>query len=266
MRVPRRPVVGLVLVGGLIGAGVAVKAPSGYAARNTSLVVSPDQGSANTPLTVTYRWPSTTATRRPTTHACRPEQITFEWDGSLLGRATATSTGNACVAVLRASPPPGTRQGAHTITVDTDSSLRATYTYAVTASPSSAATPSSLTPESTTDAAIDPLATGSQDALATGSEGALATGSEGALAPVPYTTSQAGIADGRQGGDGASAWYIALGVILFLAGASAFRAVLWRTRRAKADADVVWLPTIGNTQPLPLRTRRVWRPAHRRSG
>src|SRR5258707_12438247 len=141
MRVPSRPVVGLLLVAGLIGAGVAVKAPSGYAARNTSLIVSPDQGSANTQFTVTYRWPSTTAKKRPNTHACTPEQITFEWDGSPLGRATATSAGNACVAVLRAAPPPGTRQGGHTITVDTDSSVRATYT--VTARPSSAGTPSS---------------------------------------------------------------------------------------------------------------------------
>jgi hypothetical protein len=249
MRVPRRPVVGLLLVAGLIGAGVAVKAPSGYAARNTSLVVSPDQGSANTQLTVTYRWPSTTATRHPNTHTCTPEQITFEWDGSLLGTATATPTGNTCVAVLRTAPPPGTRQGAHTITVDTDSSLRATYTYAVTARPSSAGTPSSATRESTTGAAIDPLATGSQDALA--------TGSEDALAPEPYTTNQAGIADGRQGGDGASAWYIALGVILFLAGTSAFGVIVWRTRHPKSDVE--------DTRTVPLRAPTTWRPAHRRS-
>lgn len=241
MRVPRRPVVGLLLVAGLIGAGVAVEAPSGYAARNTSLVVSPDQGGANTQLTVTYQWPSTTA-RRHNTHACTPEQITFEWDGSLLGRATATSTGNACVAVLRASPPPGTRQGAHTITVDTDSSLRATYTYTVTARPSSTATPSSATPDTTTDAAIDPLATGSQDALA----------------PVPDTTSQAGIADGRRGGDGASAWYIALGVLLFLAGTSALGVIVWRMRRPKSDVE--------HTRTVPLRARPGWRPAHRRPG
>jgi hypothetical protein len=245
----RRSAVGLLLAAGLVGAGITIKAPSSSAARNASLVVSPAQGGATTQLTVTYRWPSTTTRQRGNPRSCTPDHITFEWDGSPLGRAAAATAGNSCVAVLRVAPPPGTRPGSHTITVDADPSVRARYT--VAARPTSAGTTSTAAaPESTAAAAADPQATGSQDALAS----------------APDPTGQTGVASGRNDEDHEwSAWYIAAGVILFLGGAAAFGTVVWRTRRTKAEADDVRLPAIGDTRPLPLRTRTAYQPTHRRS-
>jgi hypothetical protein len=219
MRVLRRPAASLLLAAGIIGAGVAIGAPCGYAANNTSLAVSPGQGSQVAQFTVMYRWPSTKARKHSDAHACTPDQITFEWDGSLLGRAASTLDGDTCVAALHAAPPPGVYHGAstHTISVTNDASAHATYTVIERpAGPPSART-SSAAPESTTDATVDPQVTG--------------------LAAVPAAPSDAASPTTRAD-SGVTGWLIAFGVVLFLAGAGAFGAIAWRARHPRPDAGV----------------------------
>jgi hypothetical protein len=246
MRALRRPAAGLLLAAGIIGAGIAIDAPSGHAANNTSLAVSPGRGSPDAPFTVIYRWPSTNLRKRSGGHACMPGQIAFEWDGSLLGRAASTPAGDGCVAVLQAAPPPGAYRGAsaHTIGVTNDRSARATYTVIERATGAE----TSATPDSTTDPPIDPQATG----LA------------GVPATPPGAASPTALAGGQQGGDGGvTGWLIAFGVLLFLAGAGTFGLVAWRARHPKPDADAPWSPADTDTQSLSLRDRGAWRAVHR---
>jgi hypothetical protein len=243
MRVLRRPAAGLLLAAGIIGAGVEVGAPCGYAANNTSLAVSPGQGGPVAQFTVMYRWPSTKARKHSDAHACMPDQITFEWDGSLLGRAASTLDGDTCVAALHAAPPPGAYHGAsaHTISVANDVSAHATYTVIERlAGPPSAGT-SSAAPERTTDSAVDPQVTGLAGVPAVASDGAGPTAR----------------ADGQQGADsGVTGWLIAFGVVLFLAGAGAFGVIVWRTRHPRPDAEAPGSPgspADTDTQPLSLQ-------------
>jgi hypothetical protein len=239
MRVLRRPAAGPLLAAGIIGAGVAVGAPCGYAANNTSLAIGPGQGSPVAQFTVMYRWPSTKARKHSDAHACMPDQVTFEWDGSLLGRAASTLDGDTCVAALRAAPPPGAYHGAsvHTIRVANDASAHATYTVVERpAGPPSAGT-SSAAPERTTDSAVDPQVTG--------------------VAGVPAPSDAASPtarADGQQGADsGVTGWLTAFGVVLFLAGAGAFGVIAWRTRHPGPDAEAPGSPADTDTQPLSPR-------------
>jgi hypothetical protein len=240
---------------GIIGAGIASDAPCGYAANNTSLTVGPGQGGPAAQFTVMYRWPSTKPRKHSDAHACIPDQITFEWDGSLLGRAASTLAGDTCIATLHAAPPPGAYHGAstHTISVTNDASTHATYTVIERpAGPPSAGT-SSATPDSTTDPTVDPQVTG--------------------LAGVPAAPSDAAsptaLANGQQGaGSGLTGWLIAFGAVLFLAGAGTFGVIAWRTRHPSPDAEAPWSPADTDTQPLSLgdpAARRAADGGHRRS-
>jgi hypothetical protein len=231
MRALRRPAVGLLLAAGIVGAGIAINAPSGYAVDDTSLTVSPDQGGPDAQFTVVYRWPAANARKHSTARACMPGQITFEWDGSSLGRAPATLAGGSCAATLRAAPPPGAYHGtaAHTISVTNDASARATYT--VTERP--AGTPSAGTPDSATDSAVDPPAI--------------------LPATPPGAAGSTALADGQQGAGDGTAWLIAIGVVLALTGAGVFGVVVWRTRHPKPDAEAPWLLADDNTQPIAVR-------------
>ncbi len=245
MRALRRPAAGLLLAAGIIGAGIAIDAPSGHAADNTSLTVSPGEGSPDAQFTAVYRWPSTKA--RKHANACVPGQITFAWDGALLGRAASTRAGNACVAVLQATPPPGAYHGTsgHTISVTDDASAQARYT--ITERPAgSPSAGTSATPDSATESAVDPQATGLAGVPAAPSD-----------TDSPTTLGQ------QDASSGVTGWLIAFGVLLFLAGAGTFGVIAWRTRRPKSATEAPWTPADTDTQPLPLPDQATHRGAHR---
>jgi hypothetical protein len=125
VRVLQRVLAALLLVVGIV-AGVAIHAPPGHADTNASLTVSPGRGGPQAEFAMLYRW--STAKGHKRSNACFPRQITFSWDGSLLGHATSTLTGRTCVAALQSAPPPGAHSGTHTISAAEDPSARATYT------------------------------------------------------------------------------------------------------------------------------------------
>jgi hypothetical protein len=252
LRVLRRPTAGLLLAAGIIGAGIAIGAPSGYAVDNASLAVSPSQGSPGAQFTVMYRWQSTSVRGRKHPSGCAPGQITFEWDGSPLGSAAATLAGNSCVAVLRVAPPPGVYHGAsvHTISVASDPSARATYTVVDGPGSTPSAGTSSATPDDTaTYSAVDPQAT----AVA------------GVQTAPPDTASPTALADRGQdtGGGGIAGWLIAFGAVLFLTGAGTLGLSGWRARHPKPDAETPWSLANGDTQQFSLPDRAARRAAHR---
>jgi hypothetical protein len=243
MLVLRRRAASLLLTGGIIGAGIAIGAPSGYGA-DTGLAVSPRQGSPDAQFAATYRWPATKGRRHST--VCAPGEITFEWDGSLLGRATPTQAGGTCVATLRATPPQRTYRGAttHAISVTSDRSARATYTVTerTAASPSADASPAVT--DSTTDPAGDPAATDLAGAPAA---------SAGPTAPTV----------GQNANSGASFWLIAFGTTLFLAGVGMFGMIAWRARHPKPDAQAPRPSPDNQTQPRAPQGQTPRRAAHR---
>ncbi len=209
MRLPLRLVALLLLAVGTVGAGVALGAPTGYAAGTASLTANPRSGAPDAQFTVAYRW---TEIRRKHSEqqGCFPNQIAFEWDGEPLGRAAATLTDGACVATLRATPPRGTYRGTstHTITVVGDRSARITYTVGDAA-------PATSGPE----AGFSPEAPASDAAAAPGEVDA---------------TARAG---SEQSGSGGPGVLIAFGVILTLVGAGTVGFILWRMRHPKSDLD-----------------------------
>jgi hypothetical protein len=242
MRVLRCLAAGLLLAADVIGAGIVIDDRSAYAAGNTSLIVSPGEGSPAAPFTATYRWPSVKAHGQPPT--CTPSQITFEWDGSTLGQAAPARSGTGCVAALHATPPPGTYRGTstHTITVTNDASARATYRVIERpASPPSSGPPSATSP-STTEAA-DPQATA---VPAEPSD----TDSSAALAGRP-----------RSGNAGTTVGLIGFGTVLFLAGAATLGFIAWRRRRPPLAARLASRRAAADTRPPFPRHRGV----HRRS-
>jgi hypothetical protein len=235
-----RPAVRLLLAVGIIGAGIAISAPSGQAA-DTSVTVSPSRGGPDDEFTVVYRWPAASGRNKHSTpRACTTDEITFKWDGSPLGRAPSTLSNGTCTATLRAAPPSGTYQGttAHTIGVTIDASARASYTVIE----NTAGTPSAGTTDSATDPAAEtPVTVPATPPDATGPNGA-ATG---------------------QGAGGGTGWLIAFGLALALAGAGALGFIVWRTRHPKPAADVPWSPVEYDTQQLPVGGRAVRPAAHR---
>jgi hypothetical protein len=246
MRALCRPAAGLLLAAGIIGAGIAIDAPSGHSADNTSLSVSPGEGSPDAQFTAVYRWPSIKA--RKHSNACVPDQVTFEWDGAPLGRAASTRAGSACVAVLRAAPPPGAYHGTsgHTISVTGDASARASYTVTERPTSSPSAGTSSATPDSATESAVDPQPTGL------------------AGVPAPPSDTDSPTTLGQQDANsGVTGWLIAFGALLFLAGAGTFGIIAWRTRHPKSAAAAPWTPADADTQTLPLPDQATHRGAHR---
>jgi hypothetical protein len=238
MRAFRRPVAGLLLAAVIVGAGTVIDASSGYAAGGASLAVSPSEGSPQAQFTVTYRWPSTRARKHAA--ACVPDQITFKWDGALLGHAASTLARDSCVAALNATAPPGGSDArTHTITVAEDASAHATYL--VTGDP--AGTPSAGASDST-DPPVDPQMTGA------------ATPAD-AAGPTGLTTEQQG------GGSGMMGWLIVFGALLVLAGVGMFGFIIWRTRRPEPDAQAPWSPGDMDTQPIAVQDRAARRSAHR---
>src|SRR5262245_57113621 len=232
---------GMLLAGGVVGTGLAIDAESGYAAGNASLVVSPGEGRPDGSFTATYRWLA--GRGRSHTNTCVPSQITFDWDGSTLARATPTRSGNTCVATLRATPPPGRYRGSspHTITVTSDASVRATYTVIQPQAGRPSGAPASATPPSTTDAAVPQ-----------------STGDPGIPSDAPVSAART---DNRHAwSTGTTLDLIGLGTVLFLAAAATLGIVAWR-RRDALDARVPAPRAAEDTQPLPLRRGG----AHRRS-
>jgi hypothetical protein len=237
MHAVRRPTLSLLAAAGVIAAGLAISPPPGYAAGGTSLAVSPGKGSADTPFTVTYRWPSTRARKHTTT--CAPSQITFHWDGSVLGNVTSTLTGDSCVAALRAAPPAGGADaGTHTITVTGDASARAAYV--VTGDPTGTPVPGASDP----GPIIDAQTPGAQP-------------TDAASAAALTAPRQGG------GGDGMIGVLSTFGVILLLAGAGILIVIVLRTRRSQPGAEARWSSET-QTQPsaVPNRESRP-APAHR---
>jgi hypothetical protein len=233
MHAVRRPTLSLLLAGGVIAAGLAISPPPGYAAGGTSLAVSPGKGSPDTAFTVTYRWPSTRARKHATT--CAPSQITFHWDGSVLGNVTSTLSGDSCVAALRATPPAdGADAGSHTITVTSDASARATYV--VTGDPTGTPSPGASDP----GPVIDPQTPDN--------------------AQPTDAASPAGLTAPRQGGgDGMIGVLSTFGVILLLAGAGILVFIFLRVRRPQTGAEAGWSSET-QTQPYAVPNRES-RPA-----
>jgi hypothetical protein len=242
MHVLRCLAAGLLLAAGVIGAGIVIDDRSAYAAGNTSLIVSPGEGTPGAQFTATYRWPSVKAHGQPP--ACTPSQITFEWDGSTLGQAAPARTGSGCVAALHATPPPGAYRGTstHTITVANDASARATYRVTERQASQPSSSPPSATPPSTTEAA-DPQATAVPGEPSD-------TASSAALAGSP-----------KSGNAGTTAGLIGFGRVLFLAGAATLSFIAWRRRRPPLAAQLASPQAAADTRPLPPRHRGV----HRRS-
>jgi hypothetical protein len=235
----RRRAAGLLLTGGIVGAGIALGAPPGYGA-DTALAVSARQGSPDAQFAVTYRYPATKGRRHST--VCVPGEVTFEWDGSPLGRAAATQAGSTCVATLRATAPPRAYRGAstHTISVTDDRSARVTYTVVErpTGSPSADASPG------VSDGSTDPA------------DGAQATDLAGAPAASAGPTAPTG---DQNTGSGLTFLLIAFGTTLFLAGVGLFGLIAWRARHPKPDAQAP--PPDTDTPASQGRTPR--RAAHR---
>jgi hypothetical protein len=229
-----------ILVTGTVGAGVAFDPPSGYAVGDLGLDVTPGSGAPDAHVTVTYRWPAT----RHGKHfaACTPSEVTFQWDGSVLGRAPATPAADACVATLHAVPPTAARTaGPHAIGVTKDASARAVYV--VTAD-----TPSADPSDGAAGSVPDPAAT------------------DPGVVPVPDMASPTAASEGRGTGMGISGWLIAFGLVLVAAGAVAFAFIVRQIRHPKPDAVESWPDTV--TQPVPVRglaARRAVRGAHRQS-
>jgi hypothetical protein len=254
MRALRRPSVGLLLVAGVIGAGIAIDAPPGYATNDTSLVVSPGVGGADAQFTVRYRSP--TVRIRKHLAGCLLGQITFQWDGVLLGRAASTEVGGSCVATLNATPPPGAYQGAssHTLTVTNDASARATYT-------------------------VTEGTDGTQPSAGAADPGADPQPTEfvGVPAGPPDGVGSTAVTGGQPGaGSGVTGWLIAFGAVLVLTGGGALGFFLWRIRRPEPDAEGAYpsrmepsstdawsSKDMDNTRVLPVRDRATRRAAHR---
>jgi hypothetical protein len=242
MLVLRRRAAGLLLAGGIIGTGIAIDTPPGHAA-DTSLTVSPGRGSVDAQFTVTYRWPAARGRRH--TSICVPDQVTFEWDGSPLGRAAATPAGSACVATLRTTPPQGALHGTDTyaISVTNDRSARATYTVTEGPAGTPSANPSSAAPDGL-DPGADPQAT------------------DVAGEPSASAAPTAERAAGGSANLGAPGWLIAFGTVLFLVGAGMFGMIAWQSRRRRSDAEAL-RPLDTDAQSRALRGRTERRPAHR---
>lgn len=225
---------GLLLAAGMIGAGIAIGAPSGYAAGSASLTVSPGEGSPDARFTVTYRWPVTRGRKHVT--GCLPGQVTVEWDGSVLGRAVSRPDGETCVAALEATPPRGSGAGRHTVSVTRDASARATYL--VTGSPTEE--PSAGTVDST-DPPVGPQV---PDASGVPADAAAPAGT--------------GTPEARQdSGGGLMGWLISFGALLVVGGAGMFGFILWRSRRA--GPEPAWDM---DTRPVAMRNRAARRPGH----
>jgi hypothetical protein len=242
MHVPRCLAAGLLLAAGVIGACIVIDDRSAYAAGNTSLVVSPGEGSPGAQFTATYRWPAVKAHGQPP--ACTPSKITFEWDGSTLGQAAPARTGSGCVAALHATPPPGTYRGTstHTITVANDASARATYQVIERQASQPSSEPPSATSPGTTEA-TDPPTTAVPGKPSD-------TASSAALAGSP-----------KSGNAGTTVGLIGFGTVLFLAGAATLGFIAWQRRRLPLAARPASPRAAADTRPLPLRHRG----AHRRS-
>jgi hypothetical protein len=244
VRVLQRVSAALLLVVGIV-AGVAIHAPSGHADTNGSLTVSPGRGGPQAEFAVLYRWPAVKMRKR--SNACFPQQVTFTWDGSPLGRGTSTLAGRTCVATLRSAPPPGAYGGTstHTISAADDPSARATYS--VTGSPDGSSrdpAPTAVPEDTTIDGAVDSI--NPADPL-----NPQAT----AFAAPSDRPTPAASADGeRDPGSGLVPWLIAFGAVLFLTGTGTLGLSVLRSRRPGPDTD---------TQPLPLANQAVRRPAHR---
>jgi hypothetical protein len=213
----------LVVVSLLVAAGITVGAPAGYAARDASLTLSPAQGSPDASFTVTYRY-SSSADKKG--HGC-VSAVTFRWDSKGLGPAASVPAGDSCVATLQAAPPPGTyrRISTHTISVGGDGlpGAHASYTV-IPGPPASTRTPSAgahvPTPGSTDTATVDPQLTSLAE-------------------PAAANPSNPAAGDRTASKDltGFPGWIVALGTLLFLAGAGAFGVIAWRARRPKPEAD-----------------------------
>jgi hypothetical protein len=240
MRVLRCLAAGVLLAAGIIGAGIAIDVRSGYAAGNSSLVVSPGQGSPDAQFTATYRSPSARGRGHPNT--CPTAQITFKWDGSPLGQAAPTRTGNTCVAALHAAPPPGVYRGtsSHTITVSNDASAHARYLVVVRQASTPSSGPPSATPTGTTESAVNPQ-------------------SAGVAGTPPDTASSSPYAGSQAATSGMTMWVVAFGAVLFLAGAGMFGVITWRRRHPNLGTEAPRALADTDTRPLPLRHR----PAHR---
>ena len=242
MHVLRCLAAGLLLAAGVLGAGIVIDDRSAYAAGNTSLVVTPGEGSPGAQFTATYRWASVKAHGQPP--ACTPSQITFEWDGSTLGQAATARTGSSCVAALPAAPPPGAYRGTstHTIAVANDASARATYQVIERQAGQPSGEPTSATSPGTTEA-VDPPATAVPGEPSD-------TASSAALAGSP-----------KSGNGGTTVGLVGFGTVLFLAGAAALGFIAWQRRRPPLAARLASPRAAADTRPLSLRHRG----AHRRS-
>jgi hypothetical protein len=236
---------GMLLVGGAVGVGLAVDPGSGYAAGDTSLVVSPGSGRPDASFTTAYRWLASSRGRRRT-NDCAFTQITFEWDGTVLGRATPTRSGSDCIATLRAVPPSGRYRatGTHTITVTRDSSVRAAYAIVqVQASQPPLSAPASPLPDPSD--MTNPLV---PDDLGTSGNSATPAAAQAADSPNVQNTGMTVVLTG-------------FGTVLFLVGAGALGFIVWRRRQATAEMPLPALGANDETQQLPLRHRG----AHRRA-
>lgn len=237
----------LVVVGLLVAAGITIGVPFAYADSNASLGVSPAHGSPDGQFTAILRWQPPKHGKTP---QCLPDQVTFEWDGAVLGRTASVLVGDSCLATLRATPPTGAYQGVsnHIIGVNGARDLHARYTVVAgsPATPGGSQPPAAAaaTPESTSTAATDAQTNNPTDPAAT---------SSGLVPAAP--------AVGAQPPGNSLSWVpggiVALGTVLFLAGAGAFGVIVWRTRRAKAAAATEPLlaatePLLAPTQPLPI--------------
>jgi hypothetical protein len=240
MRALRRLAAVAILVTGTVGAGVAFDPPSGYAVGDLGLDVTPKSGAPDAHVTLTYRWPAT----RHGKHfvACTPSEVTFQWDGSVLGRAPATPAGDTCVAILDAVPPAAARAaGTHAIGVTNDASARARYVLTDD-------TPSAGPSDGTAGSVPDPGA------------------SDPGVVPVPDSAGPTAVTEGQGTGMGISGWLIAFGLVLVAAGAATFAFIVRQIRHPKSDAVESWPDTV--TQPVPVRglaARRPARGAHRQS-
>jgi hypothetical protein len=230
----------LLVVSLLVAAGIAIGAPSAHADNNASLGVSPAHGSPDAQFTATLRWQPSKHDKTP---LCAPAQVTFEWDGSALGSAAAALAGDSCVATLRATPPAGTYQGVstHVISVGGAQGVRARYTVVpAAAAPASPQTPSAATPTATPDSTN--TATADVQVSSPAEPGAAANTSGPATPAAAAQTPDNGLT-------GLTGWIVALGALLFLAGAGAFGAIAWRAHRAKPTIDVPWSSPETANQP-----------------
>jgi hypothetical protein len=232
----------LVVVTLLVAAGFAIGAPSAYADDNARLGLSPNHGSPDAPFTATLRWQ---AVKHGKTRQCAPDQITFEWDGSVLGSAPSVPAGDSCIATLSATPPAGTYQGvsAHVISVSGARGVRVRYT--VVPGPAAARgtsrAPSAASPEATPDSTETATAEAETNSPAAPAAAATAKPAAGEQRPDSGLTGLTGL-------------IVAFGTVLFLAGAGTFGLIAWRARRARSEtgtqADTE--PLLDVTRPLPI--------------